>query len=106
MMTTNRRNFLKAATFAGAGAMAGGLVGGCSPEQPVSRMAGVLEAARREHSQRFNMCGYAAPAIPVVRVGVIGLGDRGSEAVKRLSYIDGVEISAIVPCQCRKTGCT
>ena len=42
------------------------------------------------------MSGYAAPPIPVVRVGFIGLGDRGSEAVKRLSFIEGVEITAIV----------
>ena len=46
------------------------------------------------------MSGYAAPAIPVVRVGVIGLGDRGSGAVKRLSFIEGVEIKAL--CDIRK----
>lgn len=33
--------------------------------------------------------------IPVVRVAVIGLGMRGSEAVSRLTYIDGVEIVAL-----------
>ncbi len=94
-MTTNRRNFLKAATFAGAGAMTGGLISGCAPEQPASNMAAILESARKTHTQKFNMCGYAAPPIPVVRIGVIGLGDRGSEAVKRLSFIEGVEITAI-----------
>ena len=41
------------------------------------------------------MSGYAAPALPVVRVGVIGLGDRGSGAVERLSFIEGVEIKAL-----------
>jgi hypothetical protein len=30
-----------------------------------------------------------------VRIGIIGLGDRGSGAVQRLSYIDGVEIKAL-----------
>jgi hypothetical protein len=94
-MTTNRRNFLKTATLAGAGAITGGLVSGCAPKQPESNMAVILESVKKSHTQRFNMSGYAAPAIPNVRVGVIGLGDRGSEAVERLSYIDGVEISAL-----------
>lgn len=45
--------------------------------------------------QHFNMCGYAAPKLETVRIGIIGLGQRGSEAVERLSYIDGVEIVAL-----------
>jgi hypothetical protein len=50
----------------------------------------------KEHKQsHFNMCGYAAPKIDVVRIGIIGLGQRGSEAVERLSYIDGLEIVAL-----------
>ena len=62
--------------------------------------AGILESVKKSHSQKFNMSGYAAPAIPVVRVGFIGLGDRGSGAVQRLSYIEGVEITAL--CDMRK----
>src|SRR5664280_1347981 len=98
-MTTNRRNFLKTATFAGAGAMAGtmagGLISGCAPQKPESQLASIMDSVKKAHSQKFNMSGYAAPAIPVVRVGIIGLGDRGSDAVERLSYIDGVEIKAL-----------
>src|SRR4051812_20450669 len=45
--------------------------------------------------QHFNMCGYAAPKIETVRIGIVGLGMRGSEAVERLSYIDGVAIVAL-----------
>ena len=37
------------------------------------------------------MSGYAAPKIDIVRVGVIGLGQRGPGAVERLSNIEGVE---------------
>jgi len=99
-MTTNRRNFLKNATLAGAGAMASGLISGCAPKQPESNLAVILESVKKAHTQKFNMSGYAAPAIPIVRVGVIGLGDRGSGAVQRLSYIDGVEITAL--CDLRK----
>ena len=94
-MTTNRRNFLKTATFAGAGAMAGGLISGCAPKQPESNLAVILESVKKSHNQKFNMSGYADPALPTVRVGIIGLGDRGSGAVERLSYIEGVVITAL-----------
>ncbi len=94
-MTTNRRNFLKTATFAGAGAMAGGLVSGCTQKKPESNLEVILDSVKKPHSQKFNMSGYAAPAIPSVRIGIIGLGDRGSGAVERLSYIEGVEIKAL-----------
>lgn len=43
----------------------------------------------------FNMSGYAAPKLELVRIGIIGLGMRGSEAVERLSYLDGIEIVAL-----------
>src|SRR5664280_1495893 len=94
-MATNRRNFLKTATLAGAGAMAGGLITKCKPVLAESNLAGIIDAVKKTHSQKFNMAGYAAPAIPVVRIGIIGMGDRGSDAVQRLSYIDGVEIKAL-----------
>lgn len=94
-MTTNRRNFLKTATFAGAGAVAGSLITRCTPAGKESNLAGIMEAVKKAHSQRFNMSGYAAPPIPVIRIGVIGLGDRGSGAVERLSFIEGVEIKAL-----------
>jgi len=64
-MTTNRRNFLKTATFAGAGAMAGRLVTACAKNEPVSNLASIIESVRKPHTQEFNMSGYAAPAIPV-----------------------------------------
>jgi hypothetical protein len=94
-MKSNRRDFLKAASFAGAGAMTGGFLSGCTPKEVESNLAAILESVKKAHSQKFNMSGYAAPALPVVRVGFIGLGDRGSGAVERLSFIEGVEIKAL-----------
>src|SRR4030043_2126204 len=94
-MKSSRRDFLKHATVAGAGAFAGGLLSGCAPKQPESNLATILEAAKKAHVQKFNMSGFAAPALPAVRVGFIGLGDRGSGAVQRLSNIEGVEIKAL-----------
>ena len=49
------------------------------------------------------MSGYRAPKIPTVRVGFVGLGMRGPGAVKRMTHIEGVEITAI--CDKRKS-CT
>jgi hypothetical protein len=94
-MKSNRRDFLKHATVAGAGAFTGGLISGCAPKQPESNLAAILGSVKKNHVQTFNMSGFAAPALPVVRVGIIGLGDRGSGAVERLSYIEGVEIKAL-----------
>jgi hypothetical protein len=94
-MKSNRRDFLKTASFAGAGAMAGSVLSGCAPKMTESELAEILTSVKRAHTQKFNMSGYAAPALPVVRVGIIGLGDRGSGAVERLSYIEGVEIKAL-----------
>jgi hypothetical protein len=94
-MKSNRRDFLKTATIAGAGAFTGSLLSGCAPKQTESNLAGIPESVKKQHIQKFNMSGYAAPALPIVRVGIIGLGDRGSGAVERLSYIEGVEIKAL-----------
>jgi len=94
-MKSNRRDFLRIATAAGAGTFTSGLLSGCAPKQPESNLASILESVKKTHIQKFNMSGYAAPAIPVVRVGIIGVGDRGSDAVQRLSYIDGLEIRAL-----------
>src|SRR5690606_12340697 len=44
---------------------------------------------------QFNMCGYAAPPLENVRIGFIGVGNRGSAAVQRMSYIQGVYIQGI-----------
>lgn len=92
-MNNDRRKFLKNVAIGGS-ALAAGL----------PAMAGIVPSSDQEmensiqfqkQGQRFNMCGYAAPKLDKVRIGVIGLGQRGSEAVSRLSYIDGVEITAL-----------
>jgi hypothetical protein len=75
--------------------MTTGLITGFTQKQTESNLASILASAKKSHSQKFNMSGYAAPALPIVRVGVIGLGDRGSGAVERLTNIEGVEIKAL-----------
>lgn len=97
-MKTNRRSFFKIAGAAGAGVLAGSALSSCKPGDK-SQLAGPFEsikaAADKTRTQLFNMSGYAAPKIEVVRIGVIGLGSRGPGAVERLSKIDGVEIKAL-----------
>ena len=41
-----------------------------------------------------SMSGYAAPKLKRVRVGVVGVGSRGTYALKRLSFMPGVEVTA------------
>ncbi len=94
-MKTNRRNFLKTATVAGAGAVAATAIASCSGPDKKSNLSEIKASAIRTHSQRFNMSGFASEPLKVVRIGLIGLGDRGSGAVERLIMIEGVEIKAL-----------
>ena len=51
------------------------------------------EPARAEGQQ--SMLGFAAEPMPVVRIGVVGLGMRGPGAIKRFVNIEGAEITAL-----------
>ena len=42
-----------------------------------------------------DMLAFAAEPLPTVRMGFIGLGMRGADAVDRFTYIDGVDIKAV-----------
>lgn len=92
-MQTNRRNFLKLSGVAGLG-----VVTGCQSRPSDSTTNEALKHIRAEANQTypalFNMSGYAAPPIETVRIGIVGMGSRGSGAVTRLSYIEGVELKA------------
>ena len=88
-MKNNRREFIKLTGIGGAG-----LAAGCS------RQTGTESAQRTDpfpqtYRQSFNMSGYAAPKLETVRLAVIGLGTRGSEQVKKLACIEGVEFKAL-----------
>lgn len=98
-MKNNRRDFLKLAGLAGIGWTGASLLPGDVLAQQTpgnkDRLAQIRRQAARKHTQRFNMSGYAAPAIETVRIGYIGLGNRGAAAVERGSYLEGVEIKAL-----------
>lgn len=87
-MGTKRRTFLKMAGLGSAGFVTGNVFGGAGKTQ-----SGLMQ--RTVAGERFNMNGYAAPAIDTVRTGFIGLGMRGPTHVSGLSHIEGVEIRAL-----------
>jgi predicted dehydrogenase len=51
--------------------------------------------AAKSTIKSFNMSGFAAPKLDTVRVGFIGVGNRGSSAVVRVNKIEGVKTVAI-----------
>ncbi|MBM3844150.1 MAG: Gfo/Idh/MocA family oxidoreductase [Verrucomicrobia bacterium] len=88
-MKTNRRQFLKATGLAGLGITAAPVATRAAP-------GGAGEASfKQTQPQRFNMHGYATPKLGTVRIGVIGLGSRGSGALRRLIRIEGAQITAL-----------
>lgn len=85
-MKNNRRDFLK---LSGLGAV--GMTHHWSSKSSDMAQAPMSVAPK----QIFNMSGYAAPKLDVVRIGFIGLGNRGSGAITRVNRIDGVQTTAI-----------
>ncbi len=85
-MKNSRRHFLKKSSFAGIG-----VIGTMS----CSRQPETTDPFPVTHKQTFNMSGYKAPKLEEVRVGIIGLGNRGSGTVRRLASIKGVVIKAL-----------
>jgi hypothetical protein len=92
-MKTNRRSFLKLSGLAGFG-----LLTGCkSPDgkQASTKLDHIVKEVEKSYQPLFNMSGYAAPALDTVRLGFIGVGNRGSAAVERMGRIEGVAIQGI-----------
>lgn len=87
-MKSNRRNFLKLSGLTGI-VMAGEKI------VKVTDDTGNHERFHIPQDKHFNMCGYAAPKLETVRIGFIGLGNRGPGAVNRTSKIEGVDIKGL-----------
>ena len=54
----------------------------------------VFDEPQRVKGQE-SMLGFAAEPLAVVRIGFVGLGDRGVSAIKRIVHIDGTEVNAL-----------
>ena len=80
IMASTRREFLKGGAWLGAAAMAGG----CATR------GGLFD-----FTQGAPMQGWAAPRMPHVRLGVVGMGSRGCGVVGRVCGLPGVTVTAI-----------
>ncbi|MBS13924.1 MAG: acetylgalactosaminidase [Gemmatimonadetes bacterium] len=49
----------------------------------------------QSHEQHHNMAGFRAPKIDTVRVGIIGMGNRGPSHLRTLIQIENVEIRGL-----------
>jgi hypothetical protein len=97
-MKNQRRDFLKLTGLAGLGIAGANIFKGCASDQGSDKKPGldvIVSQMEAAHVQRFNMSGYAAPKIETVRVGHIGLGNRGPVHMRNMSKLEGVEIKAI-----------
>jgi predicted homoserine dehydrogenase-like protein len=89
-MKVKRRNFVKLAGLAGIGIFT-------NPKVMNLKNAKIenIENSSKKHQQIFNMAGYAAPKIDRVRIGIIGLGNRGPHHMRTMIRIEGVEVRAL-----------
>ena len=92
-MTNNRRFFLKLAGLSGFGIATGGIFKGFGSVPQGNDLFKPSSAGPGK--QLFNMSGYAAPKLDNVRIGFIGLGQRGPEHLSNTSKLEGVEIKAL-----------
>jgi len=91
---TDRRDFLKMGALTGMSAALG--MAGCRAVSSKTQM-GVKNS-------RGSMLEYAAPALDVVRVGFVGVGGMGTNHVKNLLKIDGVQLKAICDIKPERVG--
>ncbi len=86
-MKTNRRKFLKYSGLTGIGLAGASVIKsyGAKNEEFINKKSAV----------HFNMCGYAAPKLETVRIGFIGLGNRGPTHVDAMKHIEGTEIKGL-----------
>lgn len=97
-MKSNRRNFLKLGGLAGFSLVGANILKAIEspPSKNInSNLDSIRGQALKQRNQIFNMCGYAAPKLDSVRVGFIGLGNRGPSHVSNLSLLEGVDIKAL-----------
>lgn len=89
---SSRRDFIQKAGMAGMG-IAGSWMAAYAETAEEFRQ--LKEQAEYQPPQIFNMCGYAAPKLETVRIGFVGIGNRGIGAVARMNKIEGVEIKGL-----------
>lgn len=96
-MKNNRREFIKFAGFAGIGLTCGTIDSFAAGQAKYedTHLPVMIKGYEKNRTQEFCMIGYSAPKISTVRIGIIGLGQRGPSHLRTMSKIDGVEIKAL-----------
>ena len=96
-MKSKRRTFFKTLGISGVGVLTSIQSKAFTKYQGVAldKYNDRIQNIEKNHVQRFNMSGYAAPAIDNVRVGIIGLGNRGPTYIKTMGSLKGVQIMAL-----------
>jgi predicted dehydrogenase len=89
-MKSNRRDFLRLSGLAGISLVPPAFVKAGTENERL-----ITDPFKRNPAKHFNMSGYAAPKLETVRIGFIGLGQRGPDAVLRMSKIEGVDIKGL-----------
>lgn len=88
-MENNRRKFIKNLGLS-AGLLALDLPAFAATDEEIE-----CSERRSQAAPGFNMSGYSAPKMDVVRIGFIGLGKRGKGAINRYRFIKEVEIKCL-----------
>ncbi len=91
-MKNKRRDFLKFTGLAGLTAAGASVLNGFTAEPEKNNKSAIDQ---KTHVQHFNMSGYSAPKLEVVRIGFIGLGNRGPAHLAQVSILEGVDIKAL-----------
>ena len=91
-MKTKRRDFLRFSGLAGLSLAGGSILQGATADRNQDNKSAL---DRKTHIQHFNMSGYAAPALDIVRIGFIGLGNRGPDHLRQICLLEQVDIKAL-----------
>ena len=96
-MTITRRDYLRISGLGGLGLAGQGLLQGWAGDTDAapSELPAMMRRRQRDHIQRFNMSGFTAPPLDKVRIGIIGLGQRGPAHMITMTHVEGTEIKAL-----------
>jgi predicted dehydrogenase len=94
-MKNNRRIFLQRTGLIGLGVAGSSLLRARTAVRDDPSNQGTSESGAKARAPRFNMSGYAAPPLEKVRIGIIGLGQRGPAHMITMCHVEGVEIKAL-----------
>jgi hypothetical protein len=94
-MKNDRRQFFKLAGLAGLGIISSRVLPANAASENNNGNVRPDQFEPMLNKNRFNMCNYAAPRLQTVRLGFIGLGNRGPVHSTQTSRLEGVEIKAM-----------